>query len=89
MNNILGLLFVVECSMFLYDNKKSRSPCCIDLPLCTEALSDRLKVCTSRSAALFEVEWQGEHLICLTPFDFRNTADSAEVNLGPLSVTTC
>ena len=80
MNNILGLSFVVECDVFLYDNKKSQSPCCIDLPLWTEVLSDHLKVCTSCSAVPFEAGWQGEHLICLTPFDFRNMANSAEVN---------
>ena len=80
MNDIFRLTFVVECGMFLYNNKTLQSPCCTNLLLRTEALSDRLKSLHQLLCCHIQDGWLGENLICLTSFDFRNVANSVKVN---------
>ena len=49
----------------------------------------RLKVYTNRSARPLEEGGYGEYWICLMWLPFMNCLNSAEVNCGPLSETSC
>ena len=57
-------------------------------PSCAFARSPSFSIRTARSAAPLLAGWYGAVLMCRTPFTDKKLANSADVNCGPLSVTT-
>ena len=69
--------------------RKFASRCCKGTPSLAVFFIDCLKVCTIRSANLFDVGWYGDTRMCLSPLALQKLANSDELNWGPLSLTNC
>ena len=75
--------------MFLYFIKNLGSLVCREPGSSFIDVRDCLKVWMNLSAKPLVAGWYGADVVRLTPFFFRNSWNSSEVNCDPLSLTNC